>query len=101
MVEALGEDCSILILRNHGAVVTGPTVAEAYVDLYLLERTCSAQMKALATGLPLNELSEEQLAAFAARSRVDRDENGLADVFRRNFEAMKRVLDRDEPDCSD
>jgi ribulose-5-phosphate 4-epimerase/fuculose-1-phosphate aldolase len=97
MAEALGEHRNVLLLRNHGAVVTGPTVAEAYLDLYLLERTCSAQMKALATGLPLNELSEEQLAAFAARSRVDRDENGLADVFRRNFEAMKRVLDRDEP----
>jgi len=98
MAAALGERYSVLILRNHGAVVTGPTVAQAYVDLYLLERTCSAQIKALATGLPLNELSEEQLAAFAARSRVDRDEHGMADVFARNFEGMKRVLDRTEPD---
>lgn len=101
MAAALGEHCTVLILRNHGAVVTGPTVAQAYVDLYLLERTCSAQIKALATGLPLNELSEEQLAAFVARSRTDRNENGMADVFARNFEAMKRVLDRAEPDYRD
>lgn len=101
MAEALGETCSVLFLRNHGAVVTGPTVAQAYVELYMLERTCRAQMTALATGLPLNELSEEQLRDFAARTQVDRDEHGMADVLGRSFEGMKRVLDAVEPDYRD
>jgi ribulose-5-phosphate 4-epimerase/fuculose-1-phosphate aldolase len=101
MADALGPDCSILILRNHGAVVTGPTVGQAYVELYMLERTCNAQLKALATGLPLNELSPEQLSAFEARTRVDRDEHGMGEVLGRSFEAMKRVLDTTEPDYRD
>jgi ribulose-5-phosphate 4-epimerase/fuculose-1-phosphate aldolase len=98
MADALGPDCSILMLRNHGAVVTGPTVGQAYVELYMLERTCNAQMKALATGLPLNELTAEQLSAFAARTKVDNDEYGMGEVLGRSFEAMKRVLDASEPD---
>jgi len=98
MAEALGADRSVLILRNHGAVVTGPTVAQAYVELYMLERSCNAQMKALATGLPLNELSAEQLSAFGARTQADRDEHGMGEVLGRSFEAMKRVLDATGPD---
>jgi ribulose-5-phosphate 4-epimerase/fuculose-1-phosphate aldolase len=101
MADALGDHCSVLILRNHGAVVTGPTVGKAYVELYMLERTCRAQMMALATGLPLNELSERQLEAYAARTQVDRDEHGMADVLGRSFEGMKRVLDALEGDYRD
>jgi ribulose-5-phosphate 4-epimerase/fuculose-1-phosphate aldolase len=101
MADALGPDCSVLMLRNHGAVVTGPTVGQAYVELYMLERTCNAQMIALATGLPLNELTPEQLSAFAARTKVDRDEHGMGEVLGRSFEAMKRVLDATEPDYRD
>lgn len=101
MADALGNDCTVLILRNHGAVVTGPTVGQAYVELYMLERTCNAQIKALATGLPLNELSPEQLEAFAARTQVDRDEHGMGEVLGRSFAAMKRVLDATEPDYRD
>jgi ribulose-5-phosphate 4-epimerase/fuculose-1-phosphate aldolase len=101
MADALGPDCSILMLRNHGAVVTGPTVGQAYVELYMLECTCDAQMKALATGLPLNELTAAQLSAFADRTKVDVDEHGMGEVLGRSFEAMKRVLDASEPDYRD
>jgi ribulose-5-phosphate 4-epimerase/fuculose-1-phosphate aldolase len=100
MVEALGERCTVLILRNHGVVVTGPSVAQAYVELYMLERTCRAQLTALATGLPLNELTDEQLRRFEARHKVDVEKNGLADQGP-HFEGMKKVVDAAEPDYRD
>jgi ribulose-5-phosphate 4-epimerase/fuculose-1-phosphate aldolase len=98
MAEAMGDRCSVLFLRNHGAVVTGPTVGTAYSELYMLERTCAAQLMALATGLPLTELTEEQMRIFTARTKVDQEENGTAEILERSFEAMKRVLDATEPD---
>ncbi|HYC80398.1 MAG TPA: class II aldolase/adducin family protein [Solirubrobacterales bacterium] len=101
MAEALGDHCNVLFLRNHGAVVTGPTVGRAYVELYALERTCNAQMLALATGLPLNELSEEQLATFVRRTREDEEEHGMTATLDQSFEGMKRVLDASEPDYRD
>jgi ribulose-5-phosphate 4-epimerase/fuculose-1-phosphate aldolase len=97
MVEALGDRATILILRNHGVVVTGSSVANAYVELYLLERTCAAQLRAMATGLPLNELTDEQLQRFQAHHKVDMENNGLSD-WTPYFEGMKRVVDVAEPD---
>lgn len=49
----LGRTANVLFLRHHGVIVTGPTVAAAYTDAYLLERACRVQMIAPATGRPL------------------------------------------------
>jgi len=42
-----------MILRNHGLLAAGGTVAEAFVNIYYLERACQAQVKAQSTGAPL------------------------------------------------
>ena len=101
MAESMGENCSVLFLRNHGAVVTGPTVGKAYSELYMLERTCASQLMALATGLPLTELSEQQMQVFTARTKVDQEQNDTGGILDRSFAAMKRVLDATEPDYRD
>lgn len=48
-----------LILDNHGTLVVGRTVAEAYMLMHLLERAAQAQLRAMAAGggrlVPLNE----------------------------------------------
>jgi ribulose-5-phosphate 4-epimerase/fuculose-1-phosphate aldolase len=54
------------ILRNHGLLVVGKTVAEAFLRLYRLERACEVQLDAAAAGT-LNVLSY----AVAARSYQD------------------------------
>ena len=65
MCRALG-DKDILFLRNHGVIVTGPTVAQAYDDLYYLERTAMVQVLAMQTGRPLHNI-DEALAEHTAR----------------------------------
>ena len=42
-----------MILRNHGLLVTGRTVAEAFNNIYYLERACQAQVAALSGGAEL------------------------------------------------
>src|SRR4029450_6785000 len=56
---ALMGDRPIVFMKNHGVLVTGDNVAQAYRRLYKLERVCRTQVLALATGKPLELLSEE------------------------------------------
>jgi ribulose-5-phosphate 4-epimerase/fuculose-1-phosphate aldolase len=81
----------ILFLRNHGVIVSGPTVAKAYDDLYYLERTAMVQVLAMQTGRPLHNID----AALAEQTyRQIADDTVLAE---QHFESLKRLLDRDEP----
>ena len=42
-----------MILRNHGLLTVGPTISEAFVAMYWLERACQAQTMAMACNTPL------------------------------------------------
>ena len=90
MCRALG-DKDILFLRNHGVIVTGPTVAKAYDDLYYLERTAMVQVLAMQTGQPLHNIDEALAEDTARQIAADAQQ---ADV---HFDSLKRLLDRDEP----
>jgi ribulose-5-phosphate 4-epimerase/fuculose-1-phosphate aldolase len=51
--ERLVEDLGLknaMILRNHGTLAVGGTVAECFLSLYYLERACEAQVMALSAG---------------------------------------------------
>ncbi|MBV1918073.1 MAG: class II aldolase/adducin family protein [Sphingomonadaceae bacterium] len=51
--ERLGRDfegCDTVILRNHGVMVGGRTIAEAYVQLHNLQMACEAQVLLMAAG---------------------------------------------------
>lgn len=42
---------NLMILRNHGTLAVGETVAETFIRLYYLERACEAQIHALSAGV--------------------------------------------------
>ena len=48
-----------LLMGNHGITCTGPTVAEAFEDLYFFEKAAQTLLLAYASGQPLNVLSDE------------------------------------------
>ncbi|WP_082744028.1 class II aldolase/adducin family protein [Alicyclobacillus mali (ex Roth et al. 2021)] len=52
--------CS-LILQNHGLVVTGSTVLQAYYRTQIIEQACKIYLTALATHTKVHELSEEEI----------------------------------------
>ena len=60
LCSALG-DKHTLFMKNHGVLVVGSTVAEAYHRLYLLERVCRVQVLAMATGKTIVPIPKETI----------------------------------------
>jgi len=85
----------VLFMKNHGVMVVGETVAQAYERIYKLERVCRTQVLAMATGEPLEVLSDEIVAQVQAVPADDR--HSPSERERLYFEAMMRVLDRELP----
>ena len=88
----------VLFMKNHGVLVTGDTVAQAYRRLYKLERVCRAQLLAMSAG-ELEILSDEIVAQVQAPPVNDR--HPRAERERLFFEAMMRILDRELPGYAD
>jgi ribulose-5-phosphate 4-epimerase/fuculose-1-phosphate aldolase len=82
----------VAFLGAHGVIVTGPTIAKAFDDLYYLERACQAQVIALSTGGKLRQLPEK-VVQEAARGLQEEGQQA-----RLHLEAVKRILDREEPE---
>jgi ribulose-5-phosphate 4-epimerase/fuculose-1-phosphate aldolase len=92
---AMGE-ADVVFMKNHGVMVVGPSIAEAWDDLYYLERAAEAQRLALSTGRPLKPVSAE----IAERTYLQMRE-GDAESARLHLESIKRILARQEPDYLD
>jgi len=90
----------ILFMANHGVTTVGASVAQAYDRLYYIERAAQVQLYAMWTGQRLKQLPEPVIA------KTMRDIGGT-DYYEgptpaeRHFAALKRLLDRGEPDYSD
>ena len=92
-------DKGVVFMKNHGVLVVGETVAQAYRRLYMLERVCRAQILAMGTGAPLAVLSEDIISQVQTPPANDRHPGGeRARLF---FEAMKRILNRELPGYAD
>ena len=89
---ALGNK-AIMFMAGHGVLVTGNTVAEAFDTLYYLERSCQHQVMAMSTGRPLRLMSDE-----VARQSARQWHGEAWDAGEQHFAALKRILDREEPD---
>lgn len=94
MAEAMGEK-TVLFLGHHGVIVTGPTIHQAFNDLYFLERACMVQVLAQSTGRPLRPIPQRVLTAM---TRAMTTNPNAVDQPRKHLEALKRILDRESPD---
>lgn len=66
LVKSLGEH-RVMILRNHGLLAAGRSIAEAFLNIYFLERACQAQVKALSGGRTLSMPSQAVCERTAAQ----------------------------------
>ena len=92
-------DKPVTFMKNHGVLVVGDTVAQAYKKLYFLERVCRAQVLAMSTGKPLAPLADDVIARVQVPLENDRHPGGERTLL--FFEAMKRTLDRELPGYAD
>ena len=84
-----------VILRNHGLLTVGQSVAEAFLHMYRLESACQVQLDAMACGRPLVtppeavvERSARQMHEFAQCA---------AEVGQLEFDALVRLMDQKDP----
>ena len=84
----------VLMMANHGVTVVGNSVAEAFDRLYFIEKVCETQVLALSTGRPLKLMSEEVAKRTAEQWAGHNDVNREVD----HFNALKGILDEEEPD---
>ena len=84
-----------LILRNHGLLAWGPSVAEAYMTLWTLQRACDVQIAASAAGA-LNPIRSEVFAQTVRESGPG-EKRTCDDVFA----AMQRLVDAKDPSYRD
>jgi ribulose-5-phosphate 4-epimerase/fuculose-1-phosphate aldolase len=82
-------------MANHGILVTGTTVHEAFDRLYHLERSCKTLMLAYSSGQKLKVLSDE----IAEKTAQQWEQYEAASYT--HFEEMRAQLDAAEPDYRD
>lgn len=85
-------DADIVFMKHHGVMVLGPTIAEAWDDLYYLERACEVQTLALSTGRTVTPVDPAIAEAAYRQIRMGDAESG-----RLHLESVKRTLDAEEP----
>ena len=85
-----------LMLRNHGLLVVGSSIAEAFLLMYNFESTCQIQLAAQAGG-PLTEVDPRIIEGVGHAMRTQT--NGLGGAFA--WPAMLRKLDRMGSDYRD
>ena len=88
LVRSLGPH-DVMILRNHGLVAAGTSIAKAFHNIMFLERACQAQIKALSGGRPLAMPSAE-VCRRAGDQGADRPE--VEEIAQLGWQAALRLL---------
>ena len=83
-------EADILFLANHGVIVTGNTVFEAWESLYYLEKACRAQILSMSMGNKL-KIINSQIAKKVSDQIKEESKSDSANAYR-HFEALKRIL---------
>jgi ribulose-5-phosphate 4-epimerase/fuculose-1-phosphate aldolase len=92
LVKDLG-DRTHLMLRNHGLLTVGPTIADAFQAMYFFEASCTIQVRAQAGGASLGTISPEIIATARAQAAQVTRGQGANLVW----PGLKRRLDRQMP----
>jgi ribulose-5-phosphate 4-epimerase/fuculose-1-phosphate aldolase len=97
LVADLGRN-NYLMLRNHGLLTLGPTIADAFLAMYLFETVCTIQVRAMAGGVPLIRVDPTIIATAAEQARqATRGVGGGA----LTWPGLLRRLDRADPGYRD
>jgi ribulose-5-phosphate 4-epimerase/fuculose-1-phosphate aldolase len=85
--EVIGDEITVVMLDNHGVMVIGEDVPDAWQKLYFLERASQIQVLAQSTGQPLIRVSDAIAEHTAAQWLKEKPKTPTA------FAAVMRVVD--------
>jgi ribulose-5-phosphate 4-epimerase/fuculose-1-phosphate aldolase len=94
LVTSIGDKRAV-ILRNHGLLAWGPSVPEAFMTLWTLQRACDVQIASSSAGT-LNPIRPEVFAQTVRESGPG-EKRTCVDVFA----AMQRIVDAKDPSYRD
>ena len=86
-------DAIFLMLRNHGLLTVGPTIADAFLAMYIFEAACMVQVRALAGHRELIPIPKEILAG--AERMKEQVTHGMGGMLA--WPGLLRKLDRQLP----
>ncbi|WP_341318074.1 class II aldolase/adducin family protein [Paraburkholderia sp. IMGN_8] len=86
-------NANFLMLRNHGLLTVGGSVADAFLSMYFFEATCQIQLAALSGGGELLQVDPQIVEGASAAARSQTAGKGGAFVW----PALLRKLDRIDP----
>ncbi|SCK52272.1 Ribulose-5-phosphate 4-epimerase/Fuculose-1-phosphate aldolase [Variovorax sp. HW608] len=86
-------EANFLMLRNHGLLTVGKTIADAFLAMYFFESTCQIQIAAQAGGGELTQVDPRIVDGVGQAMKVQT--GGLGGVF--VWPALIRKLDRVDP----
>lgn len=84
-----------MLLRNHGTLTVGRTVAQAFMRMYYLERSCTMQVRTYAMGQAIYPTDQDVIEKNERLSLSDKGLSKVADVLA--WPALLRKLDRLDP----
>ena len=90
LVKNIGDKRAV-ILRNHGLLAWGPSVPQAFLTLWTLQRACDVQVAAASAGA-IHPVTPEAIAV-SVRESGQGEERTCMDVFA----AMQRLVDARDP----
>jgi ribulose-5-phosphate 4-epimerase/fuculose-1-phosphate aldolase len=90
-------DKGTMLLRNHGTLTVGSTVAQAFTRMYFLERACSMQIATMSSGKPLYATQDEVIGKneMISKGGLMMAADGLI------WPALLRKLEREQPGFKD
>ncbi|HJQ57472.1 MAG TPA: class II aldolase/adducin family protein [Vineibacter sp.] len=91
-------DKKVMLLRNHGTLAAGTTIADAWMSIHNLERACTIQIAAMAGGaarlnMPSQAAIDTVREQVTRRNVIDRD----AEMNVLGWNAMLRMMDAKDP----
>jgi ribulose-5-phosphate 4-epimerase/fuculose-1-phosphate aldolase len=84
---------NFLMLRNHGLLTVGPTIADAFLSMFTFERACQIQVQAQGSGAVLRHVDPRILAGV--KQNVKMVTKGMGGSLA--WPALLRKLDRENP----
>lgn len=90
-------DKTFMILKNHGTLVVGPTIPDAFLFIYALETACQIQIAAQSGGAELIPVNQAILDGVMANAEIVL--GGMGGQLA--WPALLRKLDRKDPSYKD
>ena len=87
-------DRHIMVLRNHGLLVVGTSIAAAFIATYRMERACAMQLAFQQSGAAFHPIADAVVRAAYDNTRIRSAGVGRNDPTKFEWPALLRKLDR-------